>query len=161
MPRRGVTLRKPRKTRKKPERKIETEVIEELTPAESLKESLKERESISALEEMVERLETRLKLQEDITRPKEPPVRAAEIPIRTVELPKERKEISTGIIVSQDPNGLYQVQVGQRQLAIKSAVPGTLAPKTNVILADTEKGFFIVGTEKLKDRVRRTVVITG
>lgn len=161
MPRRGITLRKPRKAKRKPERRIETEVVEELTPAESLKESLKERESISTLEEVVKQLETRLKLQEDITRPKEIPVRTVEAPARAVELPKEKKEISTGAIVSQDPSGVYQVQVGSRQLAIKSAVSGTLAPKTNVILANTEKGFFIVGVEKLRDRVRKTITIRG
>lgn len=160
MPRKGITLRKPRKAKRKPERRIETEVVEELTPAESLKE----RESILALEGVVERLEARLESQENIlaervVKKEEIPVR--ETPARAVELPKEKKEISTGAIVSQDPSGVYQVQVGSRQLAIKSAVSGTLAPKTNVILANTEKGFFIVGVEKLKNRVRRTVVITG
>lgn len=74
---------------------------------------------------------------------------------------ERRREVITGIIVSQETGGYYQVQIGQRQVRVKSAISETLTPNIGVVIGETSEGFFIVGTEKYKDRTRRTITITG
>lgn len=74
---------------------------------------------------------------------------------------ERRREVTNGIVVSQEAGGFYQVKVGQRQIRVKSAIAEVLTPNAGVIIGETAEGFFIVGTEKHKNRVRRTVVITG
>jgi hypothetical protein len=78
--------------------------------------------------------------------------------------PKEEnkeREVLTGTIISHESDNRYLVQVGNRQIRIKTAVSETLLPNTGVVVTKTTTGYYIIGTERYKRRMRKKVVITG
>lgn len=131
------------------------------TPAASIREetlNLKEKALIE-LEIGLKSKETGLRLRENAITERTEALKERIATERVIT--ERRREVTNGIVVSQEAGGFYQVRVGQRQIRVKSAIAEILTPNAGVVIGETVEGFFIVGTEKHKDRARRTVVITG
>jgi len=60
-----------------------------------------------------------------------------------------------------DENQYYLVRVGERQIRIKSTVPGQMNIGSRVILTETAEGTFIIAKDKIRDRLKNVLIITG
>lgn len=78
-----------------------------------------------------------------------------------VQISQNKRRVVAGLINSQETKGYYKVQVGQKEIRVKSALSQTLIPNTEVVLGETENGFFIIGAGKSKDKTQKIVTITG
>jgi len=76
-------------------------------------------------------------------------------------LKTDSPQIQTGEVLSMDENQYYLVRVGERQIRIKSTVPGQMNIGSRVILTETAEGTFIIAKDKIRDRLKNVLIITG
>lgn len=76
-------------------------------------------------------------------------------------LKKDSPQVQTGEVLSMDENQYYLVRVGERQIKIKSTVPGQMNIGSRVILTETDEGIFIIAKDKIRDRSQNVLIITG
>ena len=79
----------------------------------------------------------------------------------TLQIQKNQQRIITGLIKSRGAEGFYNVTVGPKEFRVKSTLSQNLIPHTEVILGETENGFYIIGAASGKDRTQKTVIISG
>ena len=71
------------------------------------------------------------------------------------------REVVTGEIVRRQADGMYQVKIGRRVLPVRSLVVGRLPKNLQVVVVQTDKGFYIINRECIKDRQKLEVIIDG
>lgn len=75
--------------------------------------------------------------------------------------PVKTREVVTGEIVQRQADGAYQVKIGGQILLIRSLVDERLPKNSQVVIAQTDRGRFIINKERIKDRQKTEVIING
>lgn len=75
--------------------------------------------------------------------------------------PVKAREVVTGEIIQRQADGAYQVRIGGQVLSIRSLVAERLPKNSQVVIAQTDRGRFIINKERIKDRQKTEVIING
>ena len=78
-----------------------------------------------------------------------------------LQIQKTRQRVVTALVKSRGSGGFYNVTIGPKEIRVKSTLSQDLIPHTEVILGETDNGYYIIGAASGKDRTQKTVIISG
>lgn len=81
--------------------------------------------------------------------------------LKSLIVDKGSRDSVTGEILSNQGNGLYMVKAAGIDRVVRSAVADVFEVGSRVVLSLTDEGTYIVGKEKIRQRLRKEVRVDG